>query len=123
MCPSYLATKDEKDSTRGRARVLQEMLNGGIVDMSWKSPEVHEALDLCLSCKACASDCPTGIDMAMFKSEALHQTYKGRLRPLSHYTLGRLPTWLRTDRTPRPPGQQGCLRRAPPPDHAPVCRR
>ena len=94
MCPSYLATRDEKDSTRGRARVLQEMLNGGIVDMSWRSPEVHEALDLCLSCKACASDCPTGIDMAMYKSEALHQTYKGRLRPLGHYTLGRLPTWL-----------------------------
>lgn len=94
MCPSYLATRDEKDSTRGRARVLQEMLNGGIVDMSWKSPEVHEALDLCLSCKACANDCPTGIDMAMYKSEALHQNYKGRLRPLSHYTLGRLPTWL-----------------------------
>ncbi|GAA2143135.1 FAD-binding and (Fe-S)-binding domain-containing protein [Arthrobacter humicola] len=94
MCPSYLATKDEKDTTRGRARVLQEMLNGGVVDMSWKSPEVHEALDLCLSCKACASDCPTGIDMAMYKSEALHQSYKGRLRPLSHYTLGRLPAWL-----------------------------
>lgn len=94
MCPSYLATKDEKDSTRGRARVLQEMLNGGSVDMSWNSPEVHDALDLCLSCKACANDCPTGIDMAMYKSEALHQTYKGRLRPISHYTLGRLPTWL-----------------------------
>jgi len=94
MCPSYLATKDEKDSTRGRARVLQEMLNGGTVDMSWNSPEVHDALDLCLSCKACANDCPTGIDMAMYKSEALHQSYKGKLRPISHYTLGRLPTWL-----------------------------
>ncbi|PYI68907.1 FAD-binding oxidoreductase [Arthrobacter livingstonensis] len=94
MCPSYLATRDEKDSTRGRARVLQEMLNGGSVDMSWNSPEVHDALDLCLSCKACANDCPTGIDMAMYKSESLHQTYKGRLRPISHYTLGRLPTWL-----------------------------
>ncbi|MFC7831059.1 FAD-binding and (Fe-S)-binding domain-containing protein [Streptomyces sp. NPDC057375] len=95
MCPSYTATRDEKDSTRGRARTLQEMLNGGIVTHSWRSPEVHEALDLCLSCKACANDCPTGIDMATFKSETLHQTYKGRLRPLSHYTLGRLPQWLR----------------------------
>lgn len=95
MCPSYVATRDEKDSTRGRARVLQEMLNGGVVGLGWSSPEVHEALDLCLSCKACANDCPTGIDMAMFKSEALHQTYKGRLRPLSHYTLGRLPQWLK----------------------------
>ncbi|PRA12175.1 FAD-binding oxidoreductase [Arthrobacter sp. MYb211] len=95
MCPSYQATRDEKDSTRGRARVLQEMLNGGVVTLGHASPEVHEALDLCLSCKACATDCPTGIDMAMFKSETLHQTYKGKLRPLSHYTLGRLPTWLR----------------------------
>ncbi|MGV9348480.1 FAD-binding and (Fe-S)-binding domain-containing protein [Streptomyces spiralis] len=95
MCPSYTATRNEKDSTRGRARTLQEMLNGGVVKEGWSSPEVHEALDLCLSCKACASDCPTGIDMAMFKSEALHQTYKGRLRPLSHYTLGRFPQWLR----------------------------
>ncbi|NNN31406.1 FAD-binding oxidoreductase [Streptomyces sp. S3(2020)] len=95
MCPSYTATRDEKDSTRGRARTLQEMLNGGVVTGGWSSPEVHDALDLCLSCKACANDCPTGIDMATFKSEALHRTYKGRLRPLSHYTLGRLPQWLR----------------------------
>ncbi|MFJ7629597.1 FAD-binding and (Fe-S)-binding domain-containing protein [Streptomyces sp. NPDC097595] len=95
MCPSYTATRAEKDSTRGRARALQEMLNGGFVTEGWSSPEVHEALDLCLSCKACANDCPTGIDMATFKSEALHQTYKGRRRPLSHYTLGRLPQWLR----------------------------
>ncbi|GAA3699501.1 FAD-binding and (Fe-S)-binding domain-containing protein [Arthrobacter ginkgonis] len=95
MCPSFQATRDEEQSTRGRARVLQEMLNGGIVTLGWSSPEVHDALDLCLSCKACANDCPTGIDMAMFKSEALHQTYKGRLRPLAHYTFGRLPQWLR----------------------------
>lgn len=95
MCPSYTATRDEKDSTRGRARTLQEMVNGGVVNRGWSSSEVHEALDLCLSCKACANDCPTGIDMATFKSETLHQTYRGRLRPLSHYTLGRLPQWLR----------------------------
>nr|WP_263399650.1 4Fe-4S dicluster domain-containing protein [Saccharopolyspora pogona] len=95
MCPSYTATRDEKDSTRGRAHTLQEMLNGGTVTLGWSSPELHEALDLCLSCKACANDCPTGIDMAMFKSETLHQTYKGRLRPLHHYTLGRLPQWLK----------------------------
>ena len=95
MCPSYVATRNEKDSTRGRARVLQEMLNGGIVTLGHASPEVHEALDLCLSCKACANDCPTGIDMASFKSETLHQTYKGKMRPLSHYTLGWLPQWLR----------------------------
>ncbi|MGW9550744.1 FAD-binding and (Fe-S)-binding domain-containing protein [Citricoccus zhacaiensis] len=95
MCPSYLATGDDKDSTRGRARVLQEMLNGGVVTLGWESPEVHEALDLCLSCKACASDCPTGVDMTTYKSETLHRTYRGKVRPLAHYTLGRLPFWLR----------------------------
>ena len=81
MCPSYLATRDEKDSTRGRARVLQEMVNGSLVTDGWRSDEVHEALDLCLSCKGCASDCPTGIDMATYKAEALHQRYRRRLRP------------------------------------------
>ncbi|MEU3269627.1 FAD-binding and (Fe-S)-binding domain-containing protein [Saccharomonospora sp. NPDC006951] len=92
MCPSYEATKEEKDSTRGRAHVLQEMLNGELVG-GWRSPAVTEALDLCLSCKGCASDCPTGIDMAAYKAEATYQAYKGRLRPRSHYTLGRLPMW------------------------------
>jgi FAD/FMN-containing dehydrogenase/Fe-S oxidoreductase len=95
MCPSYLATREEKDSTRGRARALQEMLNGSAVAGGWRSPEVHEALDLCLSCKGCASDCPTGIDMAAYKSEVLHQSYRGRLRPAAHYSLGRLPHWAR----------------------------
>jgi Fe-S oxidoreductase len=101
MCPSYLATRDEKDSTRGRARVLQEMLDGDLAP-SWRSPAVHDALDLCLSCKGCASDCPTGIDMAAYKSEVLHQSYQGRLRPRSHYSLGRLPRWSRlASRMPR----------------------
>ncbi|MEU0561127.1 FAD-binding and (Fe-S)-binding domain-containing protein [Dactylosporangium sp. NPDC006015] len=92
MCPSYLATREEKDSTRGRARVLQEVVRG---ELTWSDPSVHDALDLCLSCKGCASDCPTGIDMATYKSEVLHQTYRGRLRPRSHYTLGKLPLWAR----------------------------
>ena len=95
MCPSYLATREEKDSTRGRARILQEMLEGSHVMGSWRAPEVMEALDLCLSCKGCASDCPTGIDMATYKSEALYQHYRGRLRPLRHLVLGRLPQWAR----------------------------
>ncbi len=90
MCPSYLATREEKDSTRGRARVLQEVVRG---ELAWSAPEVHDALDLCLSCKGCASDCPTGIDMATYKSEVLHQIYRRRLRPRSHYSLGRLPLW------------------------------
>ncbi|MET0425768.1 MAG: FAD-binding and (Fe-S)-binding domain-containing protein [Actinoplanes sp.] len=92
MCPSYLATREEKDSTRGRARVLQEVVRG---ELDWSHPSVHDAMDLCLSCKGCASDCPTGIDMATYKSEVLQQTYRRRLRPRSHYTLGRLPFWAR----------------------------
>ncbi len=102
MCPSYLATREEKDSTRGRARVLQEMINGTAVTGGWRSPEVHDALDLCLSCKGCATDCPTGVDMAAFKSEVLHQSYRGRIRPASHYSLGWLPRWAKiASRTPR----------------------
>ncbi|GAA3534931.1 lactate dehydrogenase [Aeromicrobium flavum] len=95
MCPSFQATRNEKDSTRGRSRVLQEMVDGRLVDGGWSSPEVHEALDLCLSCKGCLGDCPTGVDMASYKAEVLHQTYRGRLRPRSHYILGRLPMWAR----------------------------
>jgi Fe-S oxidoreductase len=94
MCPSYLATREEKDSTRGRARVLQEALDGSLVS-GLADPAVHQALDLCLSCKGCLSDCPTGVDMAAYKAEALHQTYARRRRPRSHYTLGRLPRWVR----------------------------
>lgn len=92
MCPSFQATREEKDSTRGRARVLQEALDGTLV-AGLADPAVHAALDLCLSCKGCASDCPTGVDMATYKAETLHQTYRGRRRPRSHYTLGRLPQW------------------------------
>jgi Fe-S oxidoreductase len=95
MCPSYQATGREQDSTRGRARVLQEMINGGVVTGGWHAPEVHEALDLCLSCKACASECPTGVDVAALKSRVLAEAYRGRPRPRSHYLLGRLPAWGR----------------------------
>jgi FAD/FMN-containing dehydrogenase/Fe-S oxidoreductase len=95
MCPSYLATRQEKDSTRGRARVLQEMVNGTLVAGGWRSPEVGAALDLCLACKACSSECPAGVDMAAYKAEVLHQAYRGRPRPRAHYTLGWLPRWAR----------------------------
>ena len=95
MCPSYVATRDEKDSTRGRARVLQEAVNGTLVLDGLSSREVAESLDLCLSCKACSSDCPAGVDMAMYKSEVLHRRFRHRLRPRSHYALGWLPRWLR----------------------------
>ena len=95
MCPSYQATREEKDSTRGRARVLQEMINGEVIQLGWRSPAVHEALDLCLSCKGCARDCPTGVDMAAYKARVLDHTYRGTLRPRSHYALGWLPRWGR----------------------------
>ena len=96
MCPSYLATREEKDSTRGRAHVLQDVATGVL---GFEDPAVSDALDLCLSCKGCASDCPTGIDMATYKSEALSQKYAGGRgalrRPRSHYALGQLPRWAR----------------------------
>jgi FAD/FMN-containing dehydrogenase/Fe-S oxidoreductase len=96
MCPSFRATGDEKDSTRGRARVLQEMVRGSAtVDDGWRSEEVRDVLDLCLSCKACSTDCPVGVDMATYKSEFFDHYYRGRLRPLSHYSLGWLPRWLK----------------------------
>ena len=101
MCPSYLATREEKDVTRGRARILQEAANSQLVK-AIDSPEVLEALDLCLACKACSADCPAGVDMARYRSEALFRTYRGRLRPLSHYTLGWLPRLTRI--TARVPG-------------------
>ena len=95
MCPSYRATGREQDSTRGRARLLQEMLAGSLSAQGWRSTEVRDALDLCLSCKGCVSECPTGVDMASYKSEFLHHHYQGRPRPRSHYSLGALPRWLR----------------------------
>jgi FAD/FMN-containing dehydrogenase/Fe-S oxidoreductase len=94
MCPSYAATGDEKDVTRGRARVLQDAINGTLIG-GLRAPEVRESLDLCLSCKACSSDCPSGVDMAAYKSEVLHQTFKGRLRPMAHYSIGWLPRWMK----------------------------
>lgn len=94
MCPSFRATGEEEHSTRGRARLLHEMLAGEIVTGGWRSTEVRDALDLCLSCKGCRSDCPVGVDMATYKAEFLHHHYAGRRRPAAHYALGRLPFWL-----------------------------
>ena len=95
MCPSFRATGDETHSTRGRARVLQEMANGSLVTGGFGSPEVREVLEECLSCRACLTDCPARVDMAAYKSEVLNQAYRGRLRPASHYALGQLPRWAR----------------------------
>jgi len=94
MCPSYRATGEEEHSTRGRARLLFEMVNGGKggpISDGWRSTAVKDALDLCLSCKGCRSDCPVNVDMATYKAEFLHHHYAGRLRPLAHYSMGWLP--------------------------------
>lgn len=94
MCPSYQVTGEEEHSTRGRARLLFEMMNGhgdGPIVDGWRSTEVRDALDLCLSCKGCKSDCPADVDMASYKAEFLAHHYKGRLRPRAHYVLGWLP--------------------------------
>ncbi len=88
MCPSYRATGLEQHSTRGRARLLWEMLAGALKDEGFESKAVHEALDLCLSCKACKTECPVQVDMAQYKSEFLAQKYKGKLHPLHHYVFG-----------------------------------
>lgn len=90
MCPSYRATREEEHSTRGRARLLYEMLNGDEID-GWRSTEVRDALDLCLACKGCKSDCPVDVDMATYKAEFLSHHYAGRLRPMAHYSMGWLP--------------------------------
>ncbi|MGQ4468298.1 FAD-binding and (Fe-S)-binding domain-containing protein [Streptomyces violaceoruber] len=95
MCPSFRATGDEAHSTRGRARLLHEMLAGELVTDGWRSTEVRDALDLCLSCKGCRSDCPVEVDMATYKAEFLHHHYEGRRRPAAHYAMGWLPVWLR----------------------------
>jgi FAD/FMN-containing dehydrogenase/Fe-S oxidoreductase len=99
MCPSYRATGEEEQSTRGRARLLFEMVNGeakdGPIQDGWRSTEVRDALDLCLSCKGCKSDCPVDVDMATYKAEFLSHHYEGRVRPAAHYTMGWLPLWAR----------------------------
>ncbi|WP_406415307.1 FAD-binding and (Fe-S)-binding domain-containing protein [Streptomyces sp. NBC_01614] len=95
MCPSFRATGAEEHSTRGRARLLHEMLAGELVTDGWRSTEVRDALDLCLACKGCRSDCPVEVDMATYKAEFLHHHYEGRRRPAAHHSMGRLPQWLR----------------------------
>jgi FAD/FMN-containing dehydrogenase/Fe-S oxidoreductase len=88
MCPSYRATGDEQHSTRGRARLLWEMLSGDLRAEGFESHAVHDALDLCLSCKACKTECPVQVDMAAYKAEYLAQLYKGQLHPLRSYVFG-----------------------------------
>jgi len=95
MCPSYRATREEKHSTRGRARMLFEMLQQEIVTGGWNDQHVRESLELCLSCKACKSECPLNVDMATYKAEFLSHYYQRKWRPLSSYAFGRVDLWLR----------------------------
>jgi FAD/FMN-containing dehydrogenase/Fe-S oxidoreductase len=99
MCPSYMVTREEKHSTRGRARLLWEMLNGGVIGKNgWRDQNVKEALDLCLACKGCKADCPVNVDMATYKAEFLSHYYKGRLRPIHAYVFGFIHVWARLAR-------------------------
>ena len=94
MCPSYMATREEKHSTRGRARLLWEMLNNEEIPL-WNSPDVLEALDLCLACKGCTNECPVNVDMPTLKAEYLSHHYAQRLRPRSAYAFGLIDRWAR----------------------------
>ena len=109
MCPSYMATREEKHSTRGRAHLLWELMQGGLLTGGqpggqpggdqpksiWQNEAVHEALDLCLSCKACKTECPVNVDMATWKAEFLARRYADRLHPLHHYAFGHMDKWAR----------------------------
>ena len=95
MCPSYMVTREERHSTRGRAHLFFEMLQGEVIRDGWRSREVLDALDLCLSCKGCKADCPVNVDMATYKAEFLSHYYKGRLRPRTAYSMGLIYWWAR----------------------------
>jgi FAD/FMN-containing dehydrogenase/Fe-S oxidoreductase len=95
MCPSYMATREEKHSTRGRAHLLWEMMQGNVIKGGWRNKDVHEALDLCLSCKACKTECPVNVDMATWKAEFLAHYYTGRVHPPNHYAFGFMDRWAR----------------------------
>ncbi len=93
MCPSYMATREEKHSTRGRAHLLWEMMQGKVITDGWRNEEVKEALDFCLSCKACKTECPVNVDMATWKAEFLGHHYQDRIHPLQHYLFGFMDRW------------------------------
>lgn len=95
MCPSYMATREEKHSTRGRARLLYEMLQGDVIKGKWRNEGIRESLDLCLSCKGCLTECPVNVDMATYKAEFMAHHYRRRLRPRAAYAFGLINHWLR----------------------------
>jgi FAD/FMN-containing dehydrogenase/Fe-S oxidoreductase len=93
MCPSYMVTREEEHSTRGRAHLLFEMLQGEVVRKGWQDEHVKKALDLCLSCKACKSECPANVDLATYRAEFLSHHYEGKSRPLHAHAFGRIDRW------------------------------
>ena len=102
MCPSYMVTLEEEHSTRGRAHMLFEVLQGEVIGDGWKDENVKKALDLCLSCKACKSECPTNVDVATYKAEFLAHYYEEKSRPLHAYAFGMIDRWARLgSKTPR----------------------
>ncbi len=119
MCPSYMATREEEDSTRGRARLLFEMLRGDDLD-GWRDGAVADALDLCLACKGCKNECPVNVDMATYKAEFLSHHYRRRLRPRVAYAMGLIYWWARgatlaprlVNRMTHTPGLAGLIKRA-----------
>ena len=111
MCPSYMATNEEMHSTRGRAHLLWEMMQGELLPSQWKNEQVRESLDLCLACKACKSECPVSVDMATYKSEFLAHYYEGERRPLAHHAFGRIDRWARLASTA--PGLVNAINNAP----------
>ena len=115
MCPSYMVTLEEEHSTRGRAHMLFEMLQGEVVDGGWRNEEVKKALDLCLACKACKSECPANVDVATYKAEFLSHYYDGRWRPLHAYAFGMIDRWAQL--ASFAPGIANFLSRAPGASH------
>jgi FAD/FMN-containing dehydrogenase/Fe-S oxidoreductase len=111
MCPSFMVTREEKHTTRGRAHLLFELLEGHPVEGAWQNDEVFEALDLCLSCKGCTNDCPVHVDMPTMKSEFLAHRYKGRLRPRHAYAFGLIDQAARV--ASRAPGLVNALTQTP----------
>jgi FAD/FMN-containing dehydrogenase/Fe-S oxidoreductase len=95
MCPSFRVTREEEHSTRGRAHLLWEMIKGDTIQDGWRSEEVKQSLDLCLSCKGCKSECPVAVDVATYKAEFLSHYYEGRSRPRSANAFANIDVWAR----------------------------
>jgi FAD/FMN-containing dehydrogenase/Fe-S oxidoreductase len=120
MCPSYMATLEEEHSTRGRARMLFEVLQGEVVADTWNNEYVKRSLDLCLSCKACKSECPTNVDLATYRAEFLSHYYEAHARPIEAYAFGMIDRWARlgsalprlANAAARAPGANALMRRA-----------